>query len=95
MFIYTKINQTWNNTYTHTDSRKHTETTPQKPALPAGGVMTEGNKSLLSYVIIVQMIIGSLGGRWWLVAIGGPKFYPQSHQLPSNLTPAEAEVKLK
>ena len=30
-----------------------------------------------------------------VVAIGGPKFYPHSQQLPSNLTPAEAEVKLK
>lgn len=56
--------------------------------------MTKGNKSLPSYVIIVQMIISSWG-RWWLVAIGGPKFYPHSQQLPSNLTPAEAEVKLK
>lgn len=54
--------------------------------------MTEGNKSLPSYVIIVQMIISSWGGG--VVAIGGPKFYPHSQQLPSNLTPAEAEVKL-
>ena len=95
MFIYTKINQTWNNTNTHTDSCKHTETTPQKPTLLAGGVMTEGNKSLPSYVIIVQMIISSCWGGGWLVAIEGPKFYPHSQQLPSNLTPAEGEVKLK
>ena len=79
-------------THTHTDTHKHTETTPQKPALLAGGMMTEGNKSLPSYVIIVQMIISSRGGG--VVAIGGPKFYPHSQQLPSNLTPAEAEVKL-
>jgi len=79
-------------THTHTDTHKHTETTPQKPALLAGGMMTEGNKSLPSYVIIVQMIISSWGGG--VVAIGGPKFYPHSQQLPSNLTPAEAEVKL-
>ena len=49
-------------THTHTDTHKHTETTPQKPALLAGGMMTEGNKSLPSYVIIVQMIISSWGG---------------------------------
>ena len=79
-------------THTHTETHKHTETTPQKPALLAGGMMTEGNKSLPSYVIIVQMIISSWGGG--VVAIGGPKFYPHSQQLPSNLTPAEAEVKL-
>lgn len=79
-------------THTHTDTHKHTETTPQKPALLAGGMMTEGNKSLPSYVVIVQMIISSWGGG--VVAIGGPKFYPHSQQLPSNLTPAEAEVKL-
>ena len=79
-------------THTHTDTHKHTETTPQKPALLAGGMMTEVNKSLPSYVIIVQMIISSWGGG--VVAIGGPKFYPHSQQLPSNLTPAEAEVKL-
>ena len=77
-------------THTHTDSHKHTETIPQKPA---AGVMTEGNQSLPSYVIIVQMIVNSWGRLG--VAIGGPKFYPQSQQLPSNLTPAEAEVKLK
>ena len=32
--------------HTQTDSHKHTETTPQKPALPAGGVITKGDKSL-------------------------------------------------